>query len=120
MGGIWMCDEDGAQTILESGLGKYTIPKPLAQITKEDVMKALSPEALQEKWAGHGHAHDEHGNCMGHDHDHDDHGHKEHGHKEHGHKEHGHGHDDHGRKEHGRKEHCHDDHGLKDHGCYFN
>jgi hypothetical protein len=99
--GIWLAEEEGSETIVESGLGKYKIPKLLAEITKEDVIKALSPEAIQEKWAGHGHAHDgsgghEHGHSHGHD------GKKDNGHGHDGKDDHGHGHD-------GKDGHGHDD-----------
>ncbi|CAK0824905.1 unnamed protein product [Prorocentrum cordatum] len=108
--GIWMAEESGSETIVESGLGKYKIPKPLASVTKEDVKLALSPEAVAEQWAGHGHGHDAaggHSHLDGHAHDeghaHDGHAHKDghdcceghDGHKAHGHDGHdgGHKHD---------------------------
>merc|ERR1719168_341342 len=111
-----MVDEEGSETILESGLGKYKIPKPLAEITKEDVVKAISPEAIQEIWAGHGHGHDANGGHLydEHGHDHEGHGHDGHGHDGHGHDDHGHdghGHDDHGHEGHGGHGGGHGGHG---------
>ena len=94
--GIWMAEESGSETTVESGLGKYKIPKPLATVTKEDVRLALSPEAVAEQWAGHGHWHDAaggHSHVEGHVHD-EGHTHDG-GHAHDGHKDGGHAHDGH-------------------------
>jgi hypothetical protein len=114
--GIWMCDEAGAETKIEGGLGKYTIPKPIAEVTKADVEAVLSTENVA-KAHGHGHIDDGHGGhthengepCTGHEDGHDHHGHD--GHDHHGHDGHKHDHDhdhDHDHKEHGKEGHSHD------------
>lgn len=107
--GIWMAEEKGSQTIIESGIGKFKIPKPLADVTRQDVQNALAPEVIVEKWKEHGHAHDAHGNDLpldGHSHESHEgqshegghgHGHDGHGHDGHGHDDgHGHSHEAHG------------------------
>merc|ERR1719310_345697 len=92
--GIWLAEESGAETIVSSGLGKYKIPKPMSEVTKLDVQKALAPEIIAEVWKDHGHGHDAHGNDILPDGEHG-HGHEGHGHDGHGHDGHGHGHDGH-------------------------
>merc|ERR1719362_650750 len=93
--GIWMAEEKGTETIIESGIGKFKIAKPLANVTKQDVQQALAPDVIVEKWKEHGHAHDAHGNDLPLDgHSHEGHeGHIHDGHEQGGHG-HGHGHDD--------------------------
>ena len=87
---------------------------------RQDVAKAISPEAIQEIWAGHGHGHDANGGHLdghdhgheGHEHGHDcDHGHEHEGHGKEGH-DHGHGHEGHGKDGH---DHGHEEHGKKGH-----
>jgi hypothetical protein len=48
--GTWTVESgtENAETILESGLGKYRIPKPLAQVHYSDVRKALWKSAPAE------------------------------------------------------------------------
>jgi len=108
--GIWMAEEKGSETIIESGIGKFKIAKPLANVTKQDVQQALAPDVIVEKWKEHGHAHDAHGNDLPLDgHSHEGHeGHIHDGHEQGGHG-HGHGHDDgHGHAHEDSHGHAHD------------
>jgi len=134
--GIWMAEEKKGETIVESGIGKFKIPKPLANVTKNDVLFALRPEVIQEKWKEHGHGHDAHGNDIpltGHEgldgleHGHDHEGHSHDGHEGHGHAHddgHGHAHDHaggdccggHGEGHDAKEGHSHGGHGDEGHG----